>query len=206
MNDAPQNKGKFAKRPTPRQQKAKRISPSYLENSALYYLQRFDSTAENLRRVLTRKVKRSIALGNTELDMDEAMGWINNAVQKMQRLGYVDDVRTATFKARNMFHRGTAPAMIRRKLSMAGAGEEAIGQAMDGLTEDNGDNLSIQAAIRLAKRRRLGPFRTPEARQDRRDKDLAALARSGFDLDTARQVIDADTAEDLLEILYGNQP
>src|SRR3546814_7265925 len=38
----------------------------------------------------------------------------------------------------------------------------------------------LAAAIAYARRRRLGPFRTPDARADRRDKDLAALARAGF--------------------------
>ncbi|MDE0409722.1 MAG: RecX family transcriptional regulator, partial [Alphaproteobacteria bacterium] len=44
----------------------------------------------------------------------------------------------------------------------------------------------------LARRRRLGPWRDPAERAARRQKDLAAMARAGFRLDVARQVIDAE--------------
>jgi len=52
-----------------------------------------------------------------------------------------------------------------------------------------------------ARRRRLGPYRMPEVRAERRDKDLAALARAGFDYDTARRVIEAETLDDLDRLL-----
>ena len=48
----------------------------------------------------------------------------------------------------------------------------------------------------LARRRRLGPWRSGPERAARRDRDLAALARAGFDLQTARAVIDAEPAGD----------
>ena len=56
----------------------------------------------------------------------------------------------------------------------------------------------LAAAIRLAKKRRLGPFRLKE-RAEMRQKDLAALARAGFDFDTCRRVIEAESAEALEE-------
>ena len=51
----------------------------------------------------------------------------------------------------------------------------------------------------LARRRRLGPFRLPEQRADRRTKDLAAMARAGFAFDVARKVIDATDPDALDE-------
>ena len=43
----------------------------------------------------------------------------------------------------------------------------------------------------------LGPFRRAEERAERRDRDIAAMGRAGFDWDTARKVIDAADAADL---------
>lgn len=189
----------MAKTAEKRANRPKRVTASYLENSAVYYLQRFDSTAENLRRVLERKVRRATAHPEANIDFEQATTWIQDVVEKMQRLGYVDDSRTARIKARGMLGRGTAPGMIRKKLQMAGAAHEAIDDAMQELLDDNGENISLKAAVNLAKRRRLGPFRPDEQRLERRDKDLAALARSGFDFDTARQIIDAETVDELLE-------
>jgi regulatory protein len=58
----------------------------------------------------------------------------------------------------------------------------------------------LAAAAAYARRRRLGPFRrVPEERAERRQKDLAALARRGFGYGVAKQVIDADDFSDLPE-------
>ena len=57
----------------------------------------------------------------------------------------------------------------------------------------------MAAAFKLARKRRLGPFREPDsdARAERREKDLATLARAGFSFDVAQQVIDAPSVEEL---------
>jgi regulatory protein len=54
------------------------------------------------------------------------------------------------------------------------------------------DETDLAAALALAKRRRLGPFRSPGVRAANRMRDLAALGRAGFAYDIARQVIDGD--------------
>jgi regulatory protein len=63
-----------------------------------------------------------------------------------------------------------------------------IDAALTEQTEGAGD-AELRAALRYARRRRLGPFRL-EGRAERRDRDLAALGRQGFDYETARRVID----------------
>ena len=55
-----------------------------------------------------------------------------------------------------------------------------------------------QAAVALARRRRLGPFRQKD-RKEHRDRDLAAMARGGFEYQLARKVIDATDADALDE-------
>ena len=176
----------------------RRITASYLENAALFYLQRFDSTARNLRRVLDRKVRRAALHPKSEIDLAQVGTWIEAVVGKMTRLGYIDDTRTAATKARSLFARGTPLAMIRRRLRAAGAEDDAVAAALNGLCREEGGNLDFKAAVALARRRRLGPFRPAEARSDHRNKDLAALARAGFDFDTARRVIDAADAANLM--------
>ena len=46
-------------KPTNRTKQQKPVTAQYLENAALYYLQRFASSSANLRRVLMGKVERS---------------------------------------------------------------------------------------------------------------------------------------------------
>ena len=55
------------------------------------------------------------------------------------------------------------------------------------------------AANNYARRRRLGPYRLAENRKEKRDRDLASLARAGFKYNDAKSIIDALSVE-LLEI------
>ncbi|MEQ8164587.1 MAG: hypothetical protein RIC93_00755, partial [Alphaproteobacteria bacterium] len=54
----------------------------------------------------------------------------------------------------------------------------------------------LVSACRLLRRRRLGPYRQRD-RAERFEKDLAALARAGFSLDTAREVLGLASPEEV---------
>ena len=102
---------------------ARPITAKYLQNAAAFYLERYPSTAEGLRRVLNRRVAK--AMEGLDLELDT-----------------------------------------------------------------NPTEREWKAAVALARRRRLGPFRHKD-RKEHRTKDLAAMARGGFDYQLARKVIDA---------------
>ena len=161
-----------------------RITPSYLENAALHYLERFASSRANLRRVLMRKVDRSLAHWGGEREPAAAL--VDVVLAKLSGLGYLDDAAYAAQKAASLHRRGRPARGIRAALAAKGVEAAAVDDALAGL-----DAPDLSAAINLARRRRLGPFRTDDAREAMRQKDLAALARAGFDYDTARRVIDA---------------
>ena len=74
--------------------------------------------------------------------------------------------------------------------------EEIIDDVL-GSTEEVAGDINFVAATILAKRRRLGPFSTKPNGLKKREKDIASLARAGFDIDIARRIIDAETPEDL---------
>ncbi len=72
-----------------------------------------------------------------------------------------------------------------------------IDAALAGLLTETGENTDFAAAVNLARRRRLGVYRSCSAHADMREKDLAALARAGFSYDIARRIVEAETPEDL---------
>lgn len=171
-----------------------KLSPSYVENAALHYLERFASSTANLRRVLMRKADRSLAYWGGE--RAQAAEWVEAAIAKLARLGYVDDAAYAGQKAASLHRRGRAVQAIRAALAAKGVGADLAAAAIETLAADEG-NPDFTAAVTLARRRRLGPFRPPELRAETRARDLATLARAGFDFDTARRVVDADGPEAL---------
>ncbi len=180
----------------------RRVTASYLENAALHYLERFASSSANLRRVLMRKVARSAHAHGT--DLAEGARMVDDLVARYLRSGLLDDAAYAAQQAASLHRRGTSRFGIRGKLKVKGVDAELIGAALDGLGEEQGGG-EIAAACALVRRRRLGPYRPPQARAAHRQKDLAALARAGFSLDVARRVLAADDAE-AVEALARGEP
>ena len=177
----------------------KPITAKYLQNAATFYLERYPSTAEGLRRVLNRRVRRAeMAQAPVIDDVKQA---IDAIVAKFVDAGVIDDKAFAQTKARALHRRGSSNRVTRQKLRFAGVDGETLDKAMAGLDQELDTDPRQRewlAAAALARRRRLGPFRQKD-RTEHRDKDLAAMARGGFELQLARKVIDARDADALDE-------
>ena len=183
----------FARRP---RKDPKPVTPELLEKAALYYIERYASTAENLRRVLMRRVERwAYKLGG---DRASGTSWVEALVQRYVRSGLVDDKRYAEAAAESLRRRGASSRRIRQKLAQKGVDED-VAEAALAESGGAGDAADLSAAVRLARKRRLGPFGDPKLRRDRRLKDMARLARAGFSYAIARKVVDAADAGELEE-------
>jgi len=179
----------------------KKISPRYLENAALYYLQRFSSSSANLQKVLMRKVDKSLR-HHGEPDREEAAAWVAQVAEKMKGLGYVDDAAYAQTKVRAFHRQGRSARATRQALAAKGVPADLTAEALKALSEEETlTDPDLAAAATLARKRRFGPYRPEEERQERFDKDLAALGRAGFDYETARKVLEADSVEDLEDMI-----
>jgi regulatory protein len=170
---------------------ARPITAKYLQNVATFYLERYPSTAEGLRRVLQRRVRKAEMAEAPIVDNVEHV--MAEIVAKFVAAGVIDDKAFAQTKARSLHRRGTSSRLTRQKLKLAGVDNDTFDKAMAGLDQEL-DTTPRQrewtAAVALARRRRLGPFRQKE-RKENRTRDLAAMARGGFDYELARKVIDA---------------
>lgn len=174
----------------------RKVTPDYLERAALYHLERYASSAANLKRVLMRKAWRSEKHHGT--DTAEAEEWIDALVARFCTSGLLDDGRYAEARAMSLHRRGDSRRAIRQKLAAKGLSGDVIDKALDQVAEEAGADPELVAAVRYVTRRRLGAFRRPEEREGRRDRDLAALARVGFSYSLAKRVIDSDDPEGLV--------
>lgn len=189
MDDTASHKPERRKRKGPRKATAKS-----LENAAAFYLQRFATSAENLRRVLMRRVERSVRLHGTE--RDEGAAFIEDIITKFERLGYLNDTAYAEMRVRGLRARGASGRAINAQLRQKGLDTDTIDAALDAFAEEN-EEPERTAAITAARKRRIGPYRTRGDRRENREKDMATLARAGFSYDVVREVIDAETADEL---------
>ncbi len=179
-----------------RRRRPRRITPEYLHNAAVYYLERYSSSSENVKAVLRRKVWR--AARETEIDQEQAERWIDETVAKLERAGMLDDRAYADMRVMSLRRSGESARSIRMKLAAKGVDTDTIAAALAQVEQENDDWI---AAAAYARRRRLGPYRDPAAREERRQRDLASLARKGFGIEIARAVIEAEDEDALDELL-----
>jgi len=177
-----------------KRRKPKPATAARLEKAALAHIDRYATSAANLRNVLMRRVERSVRLHDT--DRTEASAWVDAIIAKLVERRLVDDAAYAAARARSLHRTGASRRKIAGMLQHKGVGRNEIATALAALDAEYA-NSDLVAAYNYARRRRLGPYRLPEVREERRDRDLAALARAGFGYDTARRVVDALSVEDL---------
>lgn len=165
----------------------RKITPQRLKNIALYYLKRFESSVANLRGVLQRRVN-DYAYLNKDFDKVEAYQWIEEILSDFQKFNYLNDTRYSEIKIRDYVAAGKSPRYIHGKLREKGIDENVISQLLEQ------QNYSpYDAALKLARKKHIGPYSSSEEiRRERRSKDMAILARAGFDYEVVVGVLDAE--------------
>ncbi len=165
-----------------------------LRNSALHYLDRYATSSAHLRRLLLNKVARSARAHGTDAEAGAAA--VEALIAEFLGTGVLDDARYAEDRALVLFRRGASARAIRSALLAKGVASEFIEPALERLGAETAEP-ELAAALAYARRRRLGPYRSPQARAAMREKDLAVLGRRGFGYGLARRVIETRDVSEL---------
>lgn len=166
---------------------AKPLTGAALNDMALAYVARFATTARGLERYCLRKLRERGWEGSDE---GESRPDVAALVARFVEMRYVDD---------GEFARARSGSLLRR-----GYGARRVGAALDAAGVAQGDRSEIGvyearlAALRMAEKRRFGPFGAdgvPPADRSARDKQIAAMLRAGHSHDSARQLVEATDGE-----------
>lgn len=150
-----------------------------LNELALRYVGRFATTRAKLRSYLARKVRERGWTG--ERDPDFA-----RIAERFAEQGYVDDSAYALAKSQSLTGRGYGKQRVMQTLRAAGVDDE------QGTTARNhAEAEAVSAALRFARRRRVGPYAMAELRDPKeRQKALAAMVRAGHGFGLARAILE----------------
>lgn len=162
------------------------MTESRLWNMLQYYLERYDQPAGHVRRHFLRKISRSTREHGTDGEaLTEAL---DGMLARLVGGGTINDRRVAE----NLIRSGRSRGWAERRIKLAAASKSIPRDLIDDLmktSEEAGTDRA--AALQLARRRRLGPWRTADDSPELRRKELAILARGGFGYGVARAVVDA---------------
>ena len=162
----------------------KKITKIRLKNIGLYYLQRFESSVQNLRDVLKRRVDK-YAFSNPEFDKTQAYAWIEELLEDFQRLNYLNDERYALMKINDFLSVGKSAKYIKMKLMSKGIEAKTVEALMEQCEYD-----PKALALKLAEKKKIGPYRkADEERKKYFKKDMGILLRAGFDYETVCDIM-----------------
>src|ERR1700760_2570664 len=82
-----------------------------LREAALHYLDRYESSAQSVRRVLRRRVERWAAKEARDVE-EGAFETVETVIAGLRRAGVLDDTRYAGMKARSLFNSGRSGRAI----------------------------------------------------------------------------------------------
>ena len=174
------------------------LDEARLGELALRYVGRFSTTRAKLRAYLQRKIRERGWAGDRPAEL-EAMA------QRFAELGYIDDAGFALARSRALTGRGYGKRRVVEALRVAGV-EDLDGEA----ARDHAEAQAVEAALRFAERRRIGPFAASAPSDPRqRERALAAMVRAGHGFGLSRAIVGlapgaAIDADELAE-LTGNQ-
>ncbi|WP_336982186.1 regulatory protein RecX [Altererythrobacter fulvus] len=170
-------------RHNPRQKRLPRpLDRARMEEMALAYVARFATSAAKLEAYLKRKLRERGWDGEGQPDVAALVG-------RYVELGYIDDETYARAKAGGLLRRGYGPRRVSQALGAAGIAEDIRESVQASEAEER------RAALALARKRRFGPFGAGVADRAMREKQIAAMLRAGHALDSARELVDAPSAE-----------
>ncbi len=169
-----------------------------LHRAALAYLARYAATKVALRRTLDRKLERWGRAAEAELGAEAvashlaaARKVVNEVVARLAAAGAVDDATFAAGRAGRLIRAGRSRRAVIAHLVGKGVAGETAAAALPADPE-----TELVAALVLARRRRIGPFR-PSKHPDRAEarRELGILARAGFARAVATRALRLDREE-----------
>jgi len=173
----------------------KKITQRYLYNSGLAYLQRFPASTHHFRRTMGNKITRSCT-HHIDQDKEKCLELLEGVIEQFIELELLNDEAYLRGMVTSLRRRGLSQSSIIAKLGQKGLAREEITQAITEFDQREYEyheeeySGELHAAIKLARKKRLGPYDI-EQKKDYQ-KSLATLARAGFSYDIASKALNLE--------------
>ena len=162
-----------------------------IRDYAYSYLEKYSSSKQQLRIYLFKKLikkKNNISSKKVIFDLvDEVIASLLD--EKLLSDKYYSDAKSKAF-----LKRGYSLNKIRYNLIKKGIDEKYINASISKIKENESDP-DFFSAIKLCKRRRIGPGREENNRSLFYKKDISVLARSGFSYEMSKKVLEIPKQE-----------
>ena len=162
-----------------------------LKDLAYSYLEKYNPSKQQLKVDLLKKYLLKIKGSRSK---KEVSAIIDEIILNLEKNKILNDEMYSDSKARMFLKRGYSLNKINQSLRSKGIEDKYVKQSIDKIKE-NEIEPDFVSALKLCKRRRIGPLRPESNRELFYKKDMGILARGGFSFDLSKRVLDLDTHE-----------
>ena len=162
-----------------------------LKDLAYSYLEKYNPSKQQLKVYLLKKYLLKIKGSRSK---KEVSAIIDEIILNSEKNKILNDEMYSDSKARMFLKRGYSLNKINQSLRSKGIEDKYVKQSIDKIKE-NEIEPDFVSALKLCKRRRIGPLRPESNREIFYKKDMGILARGGFSFDLSKRVLDLDAQE-----------
>ena len=162
-----------------------------LKDLAYSYLEKYNPSKQQLKVYLLKKYLLKIKGSKSK---KEVSAIIDEIILNLEKNKILNDEMYSDSKARMFLKRGYSLNKINQSLRNKGIEDKYVKQSIDKIKE-NEIEPDFVSALKLCKRRRIGPLRPESNRELFYKKDMGILARGGFSFDLSKRVLDLDIHE-----------
>ena len=162
-----------------------------LRDLAYSYLEKYSPSKQQLKVYLLKKYLTKIKGTKSKKEVTTI---INEIISNLEKNRILNDELYSDSKARMFLRRGYSLNKINQSLRNKGIDNKYIKQSLDKIKE-NEIEPDFVSALKLCKRRRIGPLRPEANRELFYKKDMGILARGGFSFDLSKRVLNLEKTE-----------
>ena len=182
--------------PISNRKKTLKVTVEEMRNFAFAYVEKYAPSKQQLKTYLLKKYMKLSASDIKKRDVNKL---IDIVLLDLEKNKFINDQFYSESKAKSMIQRGNSINKIRNYLIGKGINDQFIKETVNKIKDENSDQ-DFFSAIKICKKKRIGPARTEDNRSLFYKKDISLLARNGFDFETSKKIMDLEK-EDYLKII-----
>ena len=177
--------------PMRNRKKTLEVTIEEMRNFSFAYIEKYAPSKQQLRTYLLKKYLK-VAVPNVK--KQDITNLIDVVLVDLEKTKFISDRFYSESKSRSLIQRGSSINKIRNYLIGKGINDTFIKETLDKIKENNSDQ-DFFSAIKICKKKRIGPARPEDNRPLFYKKDISLLARNGFNFETSKKVMDIDKDE-----------
>ena len=162
-----------------------------IRNFAYSYIEKYNPSKQQLK---THLFKKLIKINQKKSSKREIFNLIDSVISALIDQKFLSDKYYSDTKSKALLRKGYSLNKIRYSLIKKGIDEKYIKASISKIKE-NESEPDFFSAIKVCKKRRIGPTRDESNRSLFYKKDISILARSGFSYEISKKVLDVPKEE-----------